>query len=80
MYLIQLNATINKLSFGINTTEHFSQRGDKQPIENIARIVMNSGSQLSELQSVSQMSQVSRIVLCRNCEHTLPHTIVTAKK
>ena len=28
----------------------------------ITKIVMNSGSQLSELYSVSQMSQVSRIV------------------
>ena len=32
-------------------------------------------SQLSELQTVSQMSQVCRIVLRRNCERTLPHTI-----
>ena len=41
----------------------------------VTKVVMNSGSQLSELQTVSQMSQVCRIVLRRNCEHTLPHTI-----
>ena len=47
----------------------------------ITKIVMNSGSQLSELQSVFQMSQVCRlcrIVLFRNCERTLPHTIQNA--
>ena len=37
----------------------------------VTKIVMNSGSQLSELQWVSQMSQVSRIVLCRNCERQI---------
>ena len=41
----------------------------------VTKVVMNSGSQLSELQTVSQMSQVCRIVLRRNCERTLPHTI-----
>ena len=29
----------------------------------VTKIVMNSGSQLSEMQSVSQMSQVTRIAL-----------------
>ena len=44
----------------------------------VTKVVMNSGSQLSELQIVSQMSQVCRIVLRRNCERTLPHTIQNA--
>ena len=35
------------------------------------KIVVNSGFQSSELQSVSQMSQVCKIVLCRNCERTM---------
>ena len=39
----------------------------------VTKIVINSGSQLS------QKSQFSRIDLCRNCERTLPHTIVSAK-
>ena len=41
----------------------------------VTKVVKNSGSQLLELQTVSQMSQVCRIVLRRNCERTLPHTM-----
>ena len=36
----------------------------------VTKIVMNSGSQLSELYSVSQMSQVSRIAL-RGCSQNV---------
>ena len=41
----------------------------------VTKVVKNSGSQLLELQTVSQMSQVCRIVLRRNCDRTLPHTM-----
>ena len=46
----------------------------------VTKIVMNSGSQLSELQSVSQMSQVCRIVLVRNCERTIQNDAPVARK
>ena len=37
----------------------------------VTKIFINSASQLSQLQSVSQMSQVSRSILGHNCERPL---------
>ena len=43
----------------------------------VTKIVMNSGSQLSELYSVSQMSQVSRIALKRCSQNVFVFVFVT---
>ena len=65
----------NSAPEGIKTSQELRMLSTVTLYCQVPKVVKNSGSQLLELQTMSKMSQVCRIVLRRNCERTLPHTM-----